>query len=328
MGQIRRRQFLIVGGALLGAPYARVLAQQPQPAVVGVICSSQKNPYCEVARKALEELGNKSGRSIRIEMRFWEAQPERLPKIADDLVRLRPDVLLTFLSLPARAAMRATSTIPIVFASMGSDPVAFGLVSNLARPTGNVTGLTNINIDLGGKQLQLLAETLPKGSRIGALFNPNNPGPYQSFFSGIEEVARTLAIKVARAGARTPEEIEPAFAALARESVQGLLVPADGFLFLERTRIMTLALKNRMATMAGFADNIEDGGLMACGTNLAEHYKQSVVYVDKILKGAKPSELPVVQPTGLEITINMKTAKLLGINVPRSVLVRADRVIE
>ena len=250
MSQITRRQFLIAGGALLGAPYARALAQQPQ--LVGVICSSPKNPYCAVARKALEDLGNKSGRSIGIEMRFWEGQHERLPQIADDLVRLRPDVLLTFLPAPARAAMRATSTIPIVFASVGTDPVAFGLVSNLARPTGNVTGLTNINSDLSGKQLQLLTETLPKGSRIGVLFNPNMGSGIQIFFSGIEEVAKTLAIKVVRAEARKPEEIEPAFAALARESVQGLLVSADGFLFLERTRIATLALKNRMATVTPF----------------------------------------------------------------------------
>ena len=276
--------------------------------------------------QAMQELGWREGQNITVESRYAAGHMERLPELAADLVRLRVEVIITQGTVATRAAMHATTTIPIVMMVV-NEPVRVGLVASLARPGGNITGLAAISDELWPKQLELLKEAVPMVSRVAVLWNPANfsHGPA---LKGIVVAARSLGMQPQLHEARGPDEFDSAFAAMTRARAGALLVVADTLFFLHRTRIADLAAKARLPAMYGSREHVEVGGLLAYAADYADLYRRGATYVDKILKGARPAGLPVEQPTKFELVINLKTAKALGLTIPRSVLRRADRVIE
>jgi putative tryptophan/tyrosine transport system substrate-binding protein len=255
-----------------------------------------------------------------------EGDYDRLPGLAADLVRLKVNVIVTYGTPASQAAKRATSTIPIVMAAI-IDPVASGLITSLARPGGNVTGQSMMSPDLVEKQLEILKEVVLKISRVALLHNPANPGdaPQVGHAQG---AARALGVRLQVLGARGPGEIDSAFAAMASEQAGAVIVVVDAMLQGNRTRITDLAARYRLPAVYGLSEYAEAGGLLAYGPHRLDMFRRAATYVDKILKGAKPADLPVEQPTKFELVINLKTAKALGLEVPASVLARADEVIE
>jgi putative ABC transport system substrate-binding protein len=249
-----------------------------------------------------------------------------LDRLAADLVRSKVDLLVAWTTPVTLAAKRATSTIPIVMVSV-ADPVGNGLVASLSRPGGNVTGVTSVVRDLTGKQLQLLREVRPDARRIAALRNPTNPASAGAWRE-LQAAAESLGVQLQLVGVREPRELEPAFSALARDHAAGVVVIADPLFLSERRRIAELAQQARLATVFQRSENVEAGGLMAYGAKNTEQFRQAAVYVDKILRGAKPGDLPVEQPTKFELVINLKTAKALGLTIPQTLLLRADQVID
>jgi len=307
----------------LGVLPVAVEAQQPNKIpVIGIVIASPTHPYYQTIKQVLRDVGYVEGKTAIIESQFWEGQNERLPGLIDGLVRLNPDVIVSVTAPPTKAIMRATTSIPIVFAGVGGDPVELGLVRNLARPGGNVTGFTHMALDLGGKQIQILKETIPKISRLAVLINPSNPN--KDYFGDIEVAAQTLGVKAYRVEAREAKDFEQVFATIARNSCSALLVQPDAFFFVQTARIVAL----NVPAIFPFSPDAEAGGLMSYGTDQVETYRGVASYVDKILKGAKAGDLPVQRPTKFELVINLKAAKALGIKIPQSVLLRADRVIE
>ena len=280
----------------------------------------------EAFQQGLRELGYVEGQNIAIEYRFAEGRPERLPVLAADLVRLKVAVIVTGSPPAPEAAKRATSTIPIVFAVIG-DPVAQGLVASLAWPGGNITGLANLAQEVVGKQLELLKEVAPKVSRVAVLQNPSNHA-HLFVLRQAEGAARALGVQLHILQARTPPEIEAAFAAMSRQRAGGVVVLRDTLFLTQRTQIAALAAKSRLPAVYGLREEAEAGGLMAYGANVLLMYRRAATYVDKILKGVKPADLPVEQPTKFELVINLKTAKALGLTIPQSLLQRADEVIQ
>jgi putative ABC transport system substrate-binding protein len=276
--------------------------------------------------QGLRELGYVDGQTIVIEFRFAEGKPERLAALAAELGGLKVEVIVATAQASTEAAKRATGTIPIVFAVVG-DPVGVGLVASLARPGGNITGLASVAPDVVGKQLQLLKEVAPKISRVAILLNPNNPG-HPVVLRQAETAARALGIQLQVLHARTPAEIDAAFVAMRGQGAGGVLVGRDALVLVQRTQIAALAAKGRLPAVYGFRENAEAGGLMAYGASVSAMYRRAATYVDKILKGAKPGDLPVEQPTKFELVINLKTAKALGLTIPPSLLQRADEVIQ
>jgi putative ABC transport system substrate-binding protein len=243
------------------------------------------------------------------------------------LVRLRVDVIVAVVTQASLAAKNATGTIPIVMVAVG-DPVGSGLVAGLAHPGGNVTGPSAMFADLAGKQLELLKETVPKASRVAVLRNPANPVWQAQMLRETEGAARTLGLRLQILDARGPEELEGGFAAMTRERARALLVQADPMFSLHARRIADLAVKRRLPTMGGFRENVEAGFLMSYAPNFLDLFRRAGYYVDRILKGAKPADLPVEQPTRFLLVVNLKTAKALGLTIPRSILIRADQVIQ
>ncbi len=276
--------------------------------------------------QGLRELGYVEGRNITIEHRSSEGKYERLPDLAADLVRLRVDVIVAPASQNPFVAKQATRTIPIVMTSHG-DPVGSGLVASLARPGGNVTGLSFLAPEIGGKQLELLKEIVPQVSRVAVLWNPANQ-THSFWLAEAKVAARSLGVQLQTLEARGPDDFERGFAAMTRERAGALVVPGDGMFLLHRARIADLAAKQRLPAMYGLREFVDAGGLMVYGPSLRDNFRRSAAYVDKILKGAKPADLPVEQPTKFELVINLKTAKALGIKIPQSVLIRADHVIQ
>ncbi len=275
--------------------------------------------------EGLRQLGYVEGQNIVIERRFSEGRYERLPALAAELVRLKVDVIVAA-AITADEAKRATSTIPIVMTNHG-DPVGSGLVASLARPGGNVTGLSGQSPDLVGKQLQLLKEAVPRLSRVAVLSNPTHPGhPTSLREAGV--AARSLKVRLQILEARVPTEFAGAFSAATKESAGALLVLGDPMFFGERTRIVELAAESPLPLMGIQAEYAEAGGLLAYGIDQRDSFRRAATYVDKILKGAKPGDLPVEQPTKFELVINLKTAKALGLTIPQSLLLRADEVIQ
>jgi len=273
---------------------------------------------------ALRELGYAEGQSVAIEYRWAEGKYEWLPRLAAELVRAKVDVIVaTGGAPPARAAQQATRTIPIVIGG-AVDPVGAGLVASLARPGGNMTGLTLIPDALVGKQLELLMEVVPAASRIAVLWNPDNPGNARQLRAA-EAVPR---LRLEPVAARSSAEIEKAFAMMTQRRPDGFVVLLDTFFLGERGRIADLAMRNRLPGVYGYRLHADDGGLMAYGANRVELAKQTAFYVARILKGAKPADLPVTQPTKFELVINLKTAKALGLKIPQPVLLRADEIID
>jgi putative ABC transport system substrate-binding protein len=275
--------------------------------------------------QGLRELGYVDGQNIAIEYRFAGGHFERFPNFAAELVRLKVDVIVAVVSPAAQAAQAATKTIPIVTVTH-ADPVGSGLVASLARPGANITGLTSVVIELIAKQLELLKEAVPKVSRVAVISNPANQlVPLQ--LREADSDARVWGVELQILEARGPNELDRAFAAMTRERIGALLVLGDPLFFQHRTRIADLAAKRRLPAMAWMREFVEAGGLMAYGASIPDLFRRAATYVDKILEGAKPADLPVEQPTKFELVINLKTAKTLGLTIPQSVLMRADEVL-
>ncbi len=297
---------------------------------IGFLAAGSVSPYAhlvEAFRQGLRDLGYAEGQNIAIEFRWAEGRYDRLADFAAELVRLKVEVIVAAGGTPAvLAAKNATRTIPIVFPTV-NDPVAVGFVVSLARPGGNITGLTLwAGLETLGKQLELLKETVPQASRVALLWNPANPS--HTFLRKETELAgRSLGAQLQIHEVRDPNQIERAFSAMIRERADALIVLADAMFQSQTTQIADLALKNRLPTMFWSKGNVEAGGLMAYGASFPDLYRRAAHYVGKILKGAKPADLPVEQPTKFELVINLKTAKALGLTIPQSVLIRADEVI-
>jgi putative ABC transport system substrate-binding protein len=276
--------------------------------------------------RGLREIGYVEGQNIAIEYRWADGNFERLPELAADLVRLKVDVIVAAVTQASLAAKAATATIPIVMIGV-SDPVDSSLVASLARPGGNVTGTSIMAAEIVGKQLGLLKETLPKISRAAALWNPANPVFQASQLREAEATAKALSVKLQRVEARDSEEIDRAFAAIAKERMRALHVLGDPVFTTHRKQIAELALKHRLPAISGATAHADAGLLMSYGASFPESYRRAATYVDKILKGAKPADIPVERPTKFEFVINLKTANQIGITIPQSVLYRADKVI-
>ncbi len=317
---------------ILAAP----LAVEPQQATkvprVGFLSANspfdpQFKPYLDAIRQGLREVGYVEGQSIAIEYRWAEGKYQWLPDLAAELVRLKVDVIVAAGGVPvAQAARQATQAIPIIIVGP-ADPVAAGLVSSLSRPGGNITGLATITDELVGKELDLLRELAPKVSRVAVLWNPANPGNAPQLRKA-ELAARALEVRLRPLEAEDPGAIDLAFTAMTKERVGALLVLGDTMFITQRERIADLAAKSRLPAVYGNRLHAEAGGLMAYGANLLDMSRRVASYVDKVLKGAKPADLPVEQPTKFELVINLKTAKALGLTIPRSLLLRADEVIQ
>jgi putative ABC transport system substrate-binding protein len=326
-----RRTFIAtLTGGLLAAPLAAE-GQGTVPRVGWLSLFSSSDPQIhrgqDLFRQALRDLGHVEGQSVAIEYRWAEGKSERLLDLAKELVRLKVAVIVAHGGVPpAQAAQLATKAIPIVFAGP-ADPVAAGLVSSLARPGGNITGPTLMSDQLTGKGLELLREVVPDVTRVAVLWNPTNPGNSHQL-RGAEVAATASGVRLLPVEARAPAEIDRAFVAMARERAEALLVLLDVMFWNRRERITALAAKNRLPSVYPYSVFAEVGGLMSYAGSRSEINRQIAVYVDKILKGAKPSDLPVEQPTKFELVINLKTARALGLTIPPSLLARADQVIE
>jgi putative ABC transport system substrate-binding protein len=328
---MERRAFIGMTVSLLAAPLAAGAQQGTMPRVGWLSLFSGSDP--QVRRsvdffwQTLRDLGNVEGQSVAIEYRWAEGKSERLLDLATELVRLKVAVIVAQGGVPpAQAAQRATKAIPIVL-SGPADPVAAGLVASLARPGGNTTGPTLISDQLMGKGLELLREVVPNVTRVAVLWNPTNPGNTHQL-RGAEAAAAASGVRLLPVEARAPGEIDGAFVAMARERVGALLVVLDVLFYDRRERITALAAKNRLPAVYPHNVFAEAGGLMSYAGSRSDLYRQMAVYVDKILKGAKPSDLPVEQPNKFELIINLKTAKALGLTIPPSLLARADQLIE
>jgi putative ABC transport system substrate-binding protein len=276
--------------------------------------------------RGMRELGYVEGKNLVIEWRFADGTDERLPDLAAELVRLKVDVIVSGASQAISALQKATTTIPIVMATSG-DPIGSGFVKSLARPGGNITGLSNLFGDTSPKQLELLLSVLPKLSRVAVLLNPVNPSNATTLKS-VQSAAQRVSVKVLPVEARTVQEIENSFRMMTRGKAEAVIMAADALFIQQSRQIVELAAKYRLPSVSSFRDYAEAGGLMSYGQNLAEQFRRAATYVDKILKGAKPGDLPVEQATTFELVINLKTAKALGVRTTQELLLRADRVIE
>ncbi|HEV8342189.1 MAG TPA: ABC transporter substrate-binding protein [Candidatus Binatia bacterium] len=306
------------------------MAQAQQQAKIPKIgwlgARSASAPACEVFARELRALGYVEGKNIAIEYRYAEGKLDRLPALADELVRLKVDVLVTPATPATVAAKNATRTIPIIFYS-GSDPVALGLVDSLARPGGNITGFTTIDAALAGKRLELLKETIPKLSRVAALWNPRDPISAQAWKES-QLPARELGLQLHSMEVSSADKFEGAFKEAIKAGSAALALMASPVFFSNQKQIVDLMAKNRLPAIYGNGEFVASGGLMSYGVDEAEPYRRAAVFVDKILKGTKPADLPVEQPTKFELVINLKAAKQIGLTIPPNVLARADKVIK
>lgn len=326
---MERRTFLAMGATgLLAMPMTVDAQATRKPSRIAILFMGSpetSGPFAATFKQGLRTLGYIEGQNVAFESRWAMGEPERVPRLAHELVALTPDVIFVGAAVTARAAQQATRTIPIVGA--GFDPVAQGLVKRLAKPDGNLTGLSSINIDVSAKPLELAREFLPTLRRVAVLLNPDNPG-YPSLLKNLQTAARSMGLNLLVVDARTRAEIEDVFPRIAREGVTTVIVHGDSFFVAQRRHIVALALKHRIAPLHSFREMVEAGGLMSYGQNLLEQFRQAARYVDRILKGAKPGELPIQQSITLELVVNLRTAKALGLTIPPSLLLRADQVIE
>jgi ABC-type uncharacterized transport system substrate-binding protein len=328
-----RRIFLgtLVGGAIAASSAARAQAPAKVPRI-GLL--GDTSPPVEsrgsgdaAFRDGLRELGYVEERNVTLEYRYAEGKREALPGLAADLVRSRVDVIVALGPAAARAAKGATATIPVVFVGSG-DPIAEGLVTSLARPGGNVTGLAIIaGVDIVGKRLELLKEVVPGVTLVAMLWNPTNPS-HVATLKELPGFARSLKVEIKAMEARGPEDFEGAFASMRKSRVGGLLVLADGLYVLHTERLTSLSLEGRLPTVYGNRSFVKAGGLMAYQADFVPLFRRSATLVDKILKGAKPADIPVEQLTQVELTVNLKTAKALGLTMPPSLLLRANEIIQ
>jgi putative ABC transport system substrate-binding protein len=326
-----RRTFVgVIAGGLLAAPLAAEAQLAGKVYRIGYLSSgsASSNPHViEAFRQGLQELGWVEGQNIVIDYRWAEGRFDRLPDLAEELVRLKVDVIVASPTPGALAAKKATGTVPIVAVSL-THPVELGLVASLARPGGNVTGVSySVGADIFGKDLELLKEVAPRVRRVAVLSNPDSPARPLTI-RNVKDAARSLGVQLQLLEARGPEEFDGAFAAMAKERVGALLVVQDPAFIPYRARLVDLAAKNRLPSIFTQREDAEAGGLMSYGPSLSDLYRRAGTYVDKILKGAKPGDLAVEQPTKFELVINLKTAKALSLTIPPSLLQRADQVIE
>jgi putative ABC transport system substrate-binding protein len=316
--------------AMLFALCSSAHAQQPTkiPRIGFLIGGSASSAAArtDAFRQGLSELGYVEGKNIVIEWRHGEGKLDHLPTLVAELMRFKVDIIVTTGGTPTRAAKEATSTVPIVMAQ-DSDPVGSGFVASLARPGGNITGLSSLAPELGGKRLELLKEIVPKLSRIAILGTSTNPG-YAQTIREMELAAGAFGVRLQYLDVRAVKDIETAFRAAAMERADAVLLLVSFVLNSQRKQITDLAVKSRLPAIYYNPEWVEDGGLMSYGVSFTDLYRRAAIYVDKILKGAKPADLPVEQPTKFELGINLKTAKQIGLTIPSSVLARADKVIK
>jgi putative ABC transport system substrate-binding protein len=323
--------WLLITVLLITAPPAE--AQQPKKVFrieyLSGIDPATESSRAEAIRRALRELGYTEGQNIAIEYRYAEGKRDRYPELLAELVRLKVDIIVAAGGTNVvRAAMAATKTIPIVLTGGGSDPVDIGVVESLARPGGNVTGITNLGGELGGKRLELLKEAVPKLARVAVLYEPAAPTSVHEIKEVLPGVAHALNVTIQHWEIRTPDQFEKVFTAQNKWRPDGLYV-TGGLLFnTNRKRIIGLALRSRLPSVYGRREYVDEGGLMYSGADLVNSYRRVAYFVDLILKGAKPADLPVERPTKFELVINLKTAKQIGLTIPPNVLARADRVIK
>ncbi len=328
---MERRTFMaMLTGGIVAAPFTAEAQQAAKIARIGyLVLNLAANPHLtEAFRQGLRDLGYVEGRNVVIEYRDAEGKFERLPALAAELVALKVDIIMTGGTPAPLAAMQATRTIPIVFAA-AADPVGSGIVTSLGRPGGNVTGLSALSPELVGKWLEQLKQAVPGVSRVAVLWHP---GGYperteKNILKGAEVAGRALGLRLQFVEARGPADFDRAFSEMTRERAGALTVLATSMLLTERRRLVDLAAKNRLPAVYTSREFVDAGGLMAYGPNFADLFRRAATYVDRILKGAKPGDLPVEQPTKFELVINLKTAKALGLTIPPSLLSRADEVI-
>ena len=324
-----RRRFLLTSLAgVLAAPLAAVAQQPGKVYRIGLLGtdSTQQETQLGPLRTGLRELGYVERKNIVIDYRWAEGKYDRFPDLAAELVRLQVDVIVTGGTPATQAAMHATKTISIVMMATG-DPVRTGLVASLARPGGNVTGTTQLGAEIAGKRLQILKDTVPNRARVAFLRNPASAA-HAPYFNDLQAAARGLRLTLHPVEVRESYEFEAAFAAMMRERPDALIVTGDAVHQLRQVWIVDFAAKRRLPVLYQLKEYVEAGGLMSYGASIADNYRRAATYVDKILKGAKPADLPVEQPTRFELVINMKTARALGLTIPQSILLRADQVIE
>jgi putative ABC transport system substrate-binding protein len=327
--KVKRREFMTLLGGATAWPLARRASAQSRPVRIGVLGATPPAAVSgglSALREALRERGYIVGQNLSIEYRWPSGSFEQISEVANDLVRSNVDIIVAWASVAVAAARRATSTIPIVMVSVG-DPVGTGFVASLARPGGNVTGVSNISIDLSGKLIELFREIVPGLNHIGIIGDPNNPIlalQLRDTRSAIE----ALGLQFTVVHAYTSAEYESAFARLNAAGVRGVVVLPDPSVVGERWKIAELAQKIRLPTAFQRRENVEAGGLFSYGARLNDQFRQAAFYVERILKGVKPADLPVEQPTKFELVINLKTARALGLTVPSTILPRADEVIE
>lgn len=314
----------------LATVLATPLAVEAQPAGkvyrLGILTVDRGGGFDDALRAPLRELGYVEGRNLVIETRYTEGRAERVDDLALQLVRLKVDVIVATHPAAVFGAKRATATIPIIMVHT-PDPVQLGLVATLARPGGNITGLTSLSVDLSLKQLELLKEVVPRASRVAVLWNPDNPW-HPVTVKGLEAVQSSLRVRLQILGVRRADDIDTAFRAMTTEAVQAVVVLTDPMTFAYRQRVADLALKHRLPAMAGLRAYAEAGGLMSYWADSDSLGHRVASYIDRILRGARPAEMPIEQPTKYELVINLNTARALGLTIPSSLLLRADQVIE
>lgn len=327
---MRRRQVIpLLSGAMTKWPFAASAQQMAMP-VIGYLIGPSPGPSAPgltAFHKGLRETGFVEGQNLTIEYRWASGHYDRLPALADDLVRRGVDVIVTRGGTTAtRAAKNATSTIPIVF-EIGSDPVADGLVTSLARPGGNLTGVSLLVVELTSKRVELLKELVPQAGTIDLLVNPNNVN-IERVIRDVQEAARAKGMRLHVLKAGSQAEIEAAFESFARRPAPALLVATDPFIDSQRERIVALAARNTIPAIYGFREYVEAGGLISYGPSLMDAFRQQGIYTGRILKGDKPADLPIVQPTTFELVLNLRTAKALGLTIAPTILSRAAEVLE
>jgi putative tryptophan/tyrosine transport system substrate-binding protein len=328
---MRRREFItLTGGAAAAAwPFAaraQTLRQRPLVGLLQVQSLTGSARYTSEFLRGMSELGYIEGRDIDFERRYADGDLKRLSALANELVKLKPDVILTSTSAAALAFTQVTQSIPIVATAL-VDPVGFGLAASEARPGGQVTGILISLAPLPGKQLALALEVVPGAAKVGVLLNALNPTT-AVYWAGIEAAAATLSIKLVSVEVRGSDDLDAAFQEFVREKVELVFVAQDSLLLSERARLATLATAARLPTMYGLREHVEAGGLICYGINVAENFRRAARFIDKILKGAKAGDLPIELPVRLELLVNLKTAKSIGLVISESFLVRADEIIE
>jgi putative ABC transport system substrate-binding protein len=329
-GLLRRHRALVLALVVFALPLPLEAQPAPKVAKIGLLTPSSpagSGHLVEAFTQGFRELGYIEGKTFILEARYGDGRTERLAELARELVRLKADVIVTSTDVATAAVRRQTRTIPIVMA-LSTDPVGTGFVANLARPGGNVTGLSNITAELGGKRLELLKEAIPGLSRVAFFWNPDVRGAVLDY-KETEARARSLRLELTSLEVSTAEDLDRAFATLTSERVQAFIVAAANIvMFARRAAIARFAQSNRLASIYAAREYVDAGGLMSYGASVSDMFRRSALYVDKILKGAKPGDLPVEQPTKFELVINLKTAKALGLTISPSLLLRADHVIE